>query len=86
MDQPLTYRKHRPEGIRQIDDPHTDLKYLDTYENSKDKLADRLKTISEESNKDIVCRICLSEDQNDPEDPLISPCQCSGTMKYIHLK
>lgn len=40
-----------------------------------------------------TCRICLSdasmnEDHStyDPEDPLISPCQCDGTMKYIHLE
>jgi len=31
------------------------------------------------------CRICLS-DQQTPEDPLISPCKCAGTMKFIHLK
>ena len=34
----------------------------------------KMGTISEENNKDTVCRICLSEDQHDPEDPLISPC------------
>ena len=34
-----------------------------------------------------VCWICLSEDtpnEND-DDPLISPCKCDGTMKYIHF-
>lgn len=31
------------------------------------------------------CRICLS-DKDDTENPLISPCKCDGTMKYIHLK
>ena len=30
-----------------------------------------------------VCRICLVEDE--PSDPLIAPCNCGGTMKYIHL-
>ena len=30
------------------------------------------------------CRICLASECSQ-EDPLISPCQCSGTMKYIHL-
>ena len=30
------------------------------------------------------CRICLSDTQS-PENPLISPCHCDGTMKYIHL-
>jgi hypothetical protein len=46
----------------------------------------KLRTISEEPGKDMVCRICLSEDNSDQEDPLISPCKCSGTMKFIHLK
>lgn len=31
-----------------------------------------------------VCRICLCEDY-DSANPLITPCGCSGTMKYIHL-
>ena len=31
------------------------------------------------------CRICLGE-ENEDENELISPCKCSGTMKYIHLK
>jgi len=34
-----------------------------------------------------ICRICLSEE--DPlgyyDDPLVQPCKCSGSMKYIHI-
>ena len=33
----------------------------------------------------LPCRICLSE-VFEPENPLISPCKCGGTMKFIHLK
>ena len=33
----------------------------------------------------LPCRICLSECYTD-ENPLICPCNCDGTMKYIHLK
>jgi hypothetical protein len=32
-----------------------------------------------------VCRICLGE-ENEPKDPLISPCKCAGTMSHIHLE
>ena len=32
-----------------------------------------------------VCRICLGE-ENGEQDPLISPCKCSGTMSHIHLE
>ena len=33
----------------------------------------------------LPCRICWSHDFT-IENPLISPCICDGTMKYIHLK
>ncbi|CAG9326575.1 unnamed protein product [Blepharisma stoltei] len=33
----------------------------------------------------LPCRICLSE-SNDDDNPLIAPCKCDGTMKYIHIK
>lgn len=32
-----------------------------------------------------VCRICLSE-TCEADDPFFSPCNCSGTMKLIHVK
>ena len=31
-----------------------------------------------------ICRICLSND-SDSANPLISPCKCAGSMKFIHL-
>lgn len=31
-----------------------------------------------------ACRICLNEVES-VEDPLISPCKCAGTMRFIHL-
>ena len=30
-----------------------------------------------------TCRICF-EEQTNTKDPLISPCRCTGTSKYIH--
>ena len=33
----------------------------------------------------LPCRICLSENYKE-DNPLICPCNCDGTMKYIHLK
>ena len=32
-----------------------------------------------------VCRICYGE-EDEKEDPLVQPCQCSGSLKFIHLK
>jgi hypothetical protein len=34
--------------------------------------------------KTILCRICYCDDK-DIDSPLIQPCCCSGTMKYIHF-
>lgn len=31
------------------------------------------------------CRICLSR-ANSVEDPLISPCKCTGSIGYVHMK
>ncbi|CAI2376075.1 unnamed protein product [Moneuplotes crassus] len=32
-----------------------------------------------------VCKICLSEEEDPEGDPLISPCKCIGTVKYMHV-
>lgn len=32
------------------------------------------------------CRICLSEEIDKDNNPLISPCNCSGTVQFIHLE
>ena len=39
------------------------------------------------NNSDIsqkICRICYQEEEDD-KNPLIQPCLCSGSLKYIHL-
>jgi len=33
----------------------------------------------------IMCRICQAED-NTIENPLVSPCKCAGSIKYIHVQ
>lgn len=32
-----------------------------------------------------ICRICLGEENTDA-NPLIHPCKCAGTMKFIHIE
>ena len=39
--------------------------------------------LSEITTSDQVCRICL--DAGEYDNPLITPCKCSGSVKYIHL-
>ena len=46
------------------------------------------KTLSVHSNnkkKDKICRICYMEEEDEIENPIVQPCHCSGTCKYIHL-
>jgi len=47
------------------------------------KISKNSETVTEQNNKPI-CRICLSEEYEE-NNPLIHPCNCDGTMKYIHL-
>ncbi len=60
-------------------------------EDSEEESEEEEEPVEEETTKDVganqaqPCRICLS-DKHDVENPLISPCKCDGTMKYIHLK
>ena len=40
--------------------------------------------IIKKHNKKRICRICYIEEEN-KDNPLVEPCNCSGSMKYIHL-
>jgi hypothetical protein len=37
-----------------------------------------------EEHAQTLCRICLLEGSSD-DDPLVSPCQCKGSIEYVHL-
>ena len=39
---------------------------------------------SQLANENKACRICLWDDE-EPGDPIIQPCKCSGTMKNVHI-
>lgn len=40
---------------------------------------------SSKSTNEPTCRICYDIDSS-PNNPLITPCKCSGTMRYIHIE
>ena len=61
---------------------HANLLSKNTYENFKPKEI-KIEKTNKKINKQI-CRICLN-DENDPNNPMMNPCKCSGTMKYIHF-
>lgn len=42
-------------------------------------------TLRDNIGNPVACRICLG-DAPEVENPLFSPCNCDGTMKYVHLK
>lgn len=49
------------------------------------KISSNNLSCSDISDKENACKICCCED-SDAENPLISPCKCIGSMKYIHLQ
>ena len=42
--------------------------------------------LKDNSKKSRICRICYLEEESELENPLVQPCKCSGSLKYIHLK
>ena len=36
--------------------------------------------------KNDICRVCYIEEEDEKENPLVQPCQCSGSLRFIHLK
>ena len=57
------------------------------FANNKEKSeAKTINKIKEEKIKNKICRICYQEEDDPLINPLIKPCKCSGSMKYIHLK
>lgn len=57
---------------------------LPQFFNSEKELHEEECDEIEECSEKSACRICLSEAETGI-DPLICPCKCAGTMKFIHL-
>ena len=77
-DSEKTEKKEKNKIIKLIED--------DKSKNKKEKEKEKEK--KDEKNNDVqkICRICYLEEDNPSLNPLIRPCKCSGSMKYIHLK
>ena len=64
-------------------------KKLKLMENEENDITNnnKIKKIEIKSTKKIkICRICYLEEESPEENPLVQPCKCSGSLKYIHLK
>ena len=65
--------------VKQKNHYHNQNTKNDNFLKKKEKL--RLKKPKNKKNQ--ACRICYGE-ESDNDNPLISPCLCKGSMKYIH--
>jgi hypothetical protein len=71
-------------NLIEIEEPQKKLNHKSMNENSnKDDSKLILKKNTHKVNK--LCKICYME-EDDEENPLVRPCTCSGSLKYIHLK
>lgn len=55
-----------------------------TQENNLDEINNAAMVSNSQLNS-LACRICLEKTET-PDNLLITPCKCAGTMKFIHLK
>lgn len=80
LQQAKTKNQHEKYNVAQNND------LTETVNNKLKILYMKLKTLNEKPKfKPFKCRICFCEGAFDGNDPLISPCKCTGSVKYIHL-
>ena len=63
-----------------------DLVSIDKENESKSNNKDLISNDINTEKKKKICRICYLEEENIESNPLIRPCKCSGSMKYIHYE
>ena len=71
----------------ELNDSYDDYLEINKFNNKKRKLNLRMiKKTKISLNKKLVkkCRICYSGEEDSILNPLIQPCSCSGSLKYIH--
>lgn len=61
------------------------VKFLVKELRTSSSIASPLDKVVEVDTENSTCKICLS-DICEPENPLVSPCNCAGTMKFIHIQ
>ena len=72
----IKFKKNEKEkGILDIDNNLNEIK-------TEKKINKKIETNESQHNK--ACRICYLEDET-KDNPLVQPCICSGSMRYIHI-
>jgi len=61
-------------------EPKEKIQKINVIKNSKQ----RESIFSKVEKKNILCRICYMEEES-PKNPLIQPCICDGSLKFVHL-
>ena len=74
----------RKKEIENDDNKIKNKEIIDTVNNKLKSIFLKLKDVNKKQ-KIYKCRICFCEGNFEGIDPLISPCKCSGSVKYIHL-
>jgi len=78
-------RQERPNRRSIIDSIRDHRRDLETFI-VKDIVEETETKSNKSSNAGILCKICLYDKSDEENDPLISPCKCIGSVKYVHLK
>ena len=74
--------KEKSESISIIKEEEAKSKNSNKFSNKNKTNINNINSIKNENN-DMQCRICFTYDEN--ISPLVSPCSCTGSSKYIHL-
>ena len=88
--QDMNTNNKKEKGTKKMSRLETTESKLNNYEEDLKKKSAKKKTqkdiFSKLEKMKRVCRICyLEEDENNPENPLVQPCTCTGSVKFIHL-
>ena len=80
-----TNNNNKPQKRKENNSKKKDNYYNKEIINIK-KNIEKMKFGLKKMEKQKICRICYMTETNSLINPLIKPCKCSGSMKYIHLK
>ena len=68
-----------------INTNNNNIRFQDEIEDTKNNI-EKKESKKIKLKKSRICRICYLEEESELDNPLVHPCKCSGSLKYIHLK
>ena len=63
---------------------NSEIKSLNNSENNNNEINNNNDINKRKYSKNKICRICYMEEDDLDSNPLLNPCICAGSMKYIH--